>query len=66
MPYLGADRLFWSLTGGSIRIAIALGGGWIALKLTGSINGLFAAIALALAVYGLTILTAVLSGAWFR
>lgn len=62
----GAGRLFWPLAGGFLRIAIALGGGWLALKLTGSLNGLFASIALALVVYGLTILSAVRAGAWFR
>lgn len=62
----GAGRLFWPLTGGFLRIAIALVGGWIALTLTGSLNGLFAAIAVALVIYGFTILIAVRSGAWFR
>ncbi|AOH87203.1 MATE family efflux transporter (plasmid) [Sphingomonas panacis] len=62
----GARRLFWPLTSGFLRIAVALGGGWVAMKLTGSLSGLFAAIALGLVVYGLTILTAVRSGAWFR
>lgn len=62
----GAGRLFWPLTGGFFRIATALGGGWVALKLSGSLNGLFAAIALALVTYGMTVLIAVRSGAWFR
>lgn len=62
----GAGRLFWPLVGGSLRIAIALGGGWVALRLTGSLNWLFGAIALGLVAYGLTILTAIRSGAWFR
>ncbi|MEO4002083.1 MATE family efflux transporter [Mesorhizobium sp. CAU 1732] len=62
----GAARLFWPLSGGFLRIAIALGGGWIALRLTGSLEWLFAAIALGMVVYGLTILAAVRSGAWFR
>lgn len=62
----GAGRLFWPLVAGFLRIAIALGGGWIALSLTGSLEWLFVAIALGLVVYGLAILTAVRSGAWFR
>lgn len=62
----GAGRLFWPLTGGFFRLAIALGGGWIALELTSTVNGLFAAIAVAMIVYGLSILTAIRSGAWFR
>lgn len=62
----GAGRLFWPLAGGTIRVAIAVGGGWLALWLTGSLAWLFAALSLALAAYGLVIATAVRSGAWFR
>ena len=38
----------------------------IALRLTGSLVWLFAALSLGLALYGLTVLAAVMSGAWFR
>lgn len=62
----GAGRLFWPLTAGFLRIAIALGGGSAALHLTGSLSALFVMIAIALVVYGLTIFLAVRSGAWFR
>jgi putative MATE family efflux protein len=62
----GAGRLAWPLTAGFVRIAIALGGGWVAMKLSGSLDGLFAGIALGLVVYGLTIFQAVRSRAWFR
>jgi len=62
----GAGKLFWPLTAGFMRIGIALGGGFVALALTGSLNALFAALALGLVVYGITMLTAVRSGAWFR
>jgi Na+-driven multidrug efflux pump len=62
----GAGRLFWPLASGFLRIAIALGGGWIAIRLTGSLNGLFAGIAAGLVAYGLTILIAVRSRVWFR
>ena len=44
---------------------VAIGGGWIALRLTGSLNWLFAALASELIVYGVTLATAVKSGAWF-
>jgi hypothetical protein len=36
------------------------------LRLTGSLTGLFAALGLALVVYGVTVTTAVASGVWFR
>lgn len=62
----GAGRLAWPLGSGFLRVAIALAGGWVALSLTGSLAWLFAAVALALIVYGVTVAIAVLSGAWFR
>lgn len=62
----GAGRLFWPLLGGFVRVAIALGGGWLALMLTGSLNALFAALSAALLVYGVMVLTAVRSGLWLR
>jgi Na+-driven multidrug efflux pump len=62
----GAGRLGWPLLAGSVRMIVAIGGGFLALRLTGSITGLFIFIALAMVVYGLAMLTAVASGAWFR
>lgn len=62
----GAGRLFWPLASGFLRVALALGGGYVALLLTGSLTALFAALAAALVAFGLTILAAVRSGAWFR
>jgi Na+-driven multidrug efflux pump len=62
----GAGRLLWPLTAGFLRMAVALLGGWLALRLTGSLQWLFAAVALGLALYGVTVLAAVLSGTWFR
>ena len=61
----GAARLFWPLLSGSLRVLVAIGGGWIALRLTGSLNWLFAALAFGLIVYGVTLTAAVRSGAWF-
>jgi Na+-driven multidrug efflux pump len=59
----GAGRLFWPLTAGFLRMLVALGGGWLALRLTGSLTWLFAAIALGLVLQGVTVLIAVLTGA---
>ncbi|GAB4070963.1 MATE family efflux transporter [Ancylobacter sonchi] len=62
----GAGRLFWPLIGGFVRVVIALGGGWIALRLCGSLSGLFAALAVAVVAYGVTVFVAVRSGLWLR
>ncbi len=61
----GAGKLAWPLLSGFFRIAIAIGGGWIALHIGGSVNGLFAALASGLVVYGVTLLIAIRSGVWF-
>ncbi len=62
----GAGRLMWPLAAGLMRLVIAVGGGWIALKLTGSLGWLFAALALGLLVYGVMLGAAIGSGVWFR
>jgi putative MATE family efflux protein len=61
----GAARLFWPLMSGTLRVIVAIGGGWLALHLTGSVNWLFAALGLGLIVYGVTLAAAIVSGAWF-
>ncbi len=62
----GAGRLFWPLAGGMLRLLVAVGGGWLALTLTGSLLALFAALALGLVVYGVAVVTAISRGVWFR
>jgi putative MATE family efflux protein len=62
----GAGRLFWPLAGGMLRLLVAVGGGWLALHLTGSLLALFAALALGLVVYGVSVATAIARGVWFR
>jgi putative MATE family efflux protein len=62
----GAGRLLWPLMAGCARLVVAIGGGWIALRLTGSLTWLFAALTVALVIYGVTLATAVASGVWFR
>ena len=61
----GAGRLRWPLIAGFVRLAIALGGGWLALELSDSINAVFYALALAMLVYGLLIALAVWRRSWF-
>ena len=53
-------------TGGFLRLLIAAGGGWLVLRLTGSLTWLFAALAFGLVIYGVTIFVAVMAGTWFR
>ncbi len=62
----GAGRLFWPLFAGMLRLLIAIGGGWIALRAPGSLGGVFAALGVALLAYGMTMAAAIGSGAWFR
>jgi len=62
----GAGRLAWPLIGGMVRLLVAVGGCWLVLTLTGSLAWAFAALALALAAYGVIVATAVASGVWFR
>jgi putative MATE family efflux protein len=62
----GAGRLIWPLMSGLIRLVVAIGGGWIALRLTGSLTFLFAALTIALVIYGAMLAAAIASGVWFR
>ena len=62
----GAGRLIWPLMAGLARLLVAIGGGWIALRLTGSLTFLFAALTVALVIYGAMLAAAVASGVWFR
>ena len=61
----GAGKLGWPLIGSVIRLIIGIGGGWIVLLLTGSVQWLFAALTLALVVYGVVVAGAIASGVWF-
>lgn len=62
----GAGRLLWPLFAGFIRLVIAIAGGWLALRLTGSLSWVFAALAAALVIYGVLLSSAIASGVWFR
>jgi putative MATE family efflux protein len=62
----GAGRLLWPLLAGFVRMAVAIGGGWLALKLTGSLALMFVAVGAALLVYGAGVATAVWLRVWFR
>jgi putative MATE family efflux protein len=62
----GAGRLLWPLLAGLCRLLIAVGGGGLALYLTGSLQWMFGFLAAALVVYGVILVIAVKSGVWFR
>ncbi len=62
----GAGRLLWPLLAGLLRMVTAVGGGWVALRLTGSLTGLFVALAAGLVLFGCTLVVAIRGGAWFR
>jgi putative MATE family efflux protein len=62
----GAGRLLWPLSAGLVRLVIAVGGGWLAFSLTGTLDSVFAALSAALVIYGLMLSAAVASGVWFR
>ena len=62
----GAGRVGWPLLAGFVRMAVAIGGGFIALRITGSLSWLFAALAAGLVLHGTIVLAAVLAGAWRR
>jgi Na+-driven multidrug efflux pump len=61
----GAGKLIWPLVAGFARMTVAIGGGWLALKLTGSLTACFVAVGLALLVYGAGVALAIRLGAWF-
>jgi hypothetical protein len=48
-----------------LRVAVAAGGGWVAVRALGGSDGLFVALAAALIVYGIANAMAVARGAWF-
>jgi putative MATE family efflux protein len=61
----GAGRLAWPLTAGFARLTIAAAGGWLASHVFGwGLPGIFAAMALALVVFGTTMASALKLGAW--
>src|SRR5216683_3318480 len=62
----GAGRLVWPLLAGLVRLVIAVGAGWVVLRLTGSLGSVFAALSLGLVAYGVILSAAIRSGAWFR
>ena len=61
----GAGRLKWPVLGNLLRLAVAAGAGWLALRHSGTLGGVFAVQGAALVVYGTVIATTIACGAWF-
>lgn len=61
----GAGRLFWPVTANVMRLLVAAGGGWLALRYGGSLFMVFLAQALAMTVYGAVNAASIAGGAWF-
>ena len=61
----GAGRVQWPVLGNVVRLAVAAGGGWLALRFGGGLVQVFLAQAVALVVYGLFNAAAVAGGAGF-
>jgi len=49
-----------------LRMVVAVGGGWLALRLTGSLTPVFLALGAGLLVLGVVNAAAVAGGAWFK
>ncbi|HEY0295051.1 MAG TPA: MATE family efflux transporter [Bordetella sp.] len=62
----GARRLVWPLLAGFVRLAVAVGGGWLVLRAGGGLAGLFTVNAVAMVLYGSIILRAVSARGWIR
>jgi putative MATE family efflux protein len=60
----GAGRMFWPVAGQFVRLAVAVAGAALALRLGGGLGAVFAAIAIALVAYGLTVAVSIAGGAW--
>ena len=60
----GAGKLLWPVIGNIVRLAVALGGGWLAIRYFNSLAGVFVAQAVALVIYGSLNAWAIAGGAW--
>ena len=61
----GAGKLLWPVIGNIVRLAVALGGGWLAIRYFDSLAGVFMAQVVALVTYGSLNAWAIAGGAWF-
>jgi MATE family, multidrug efflux pump len=60
----GAGRLKWPLVANQVRFAVAVGGGWATMRVSGNVEFVFAALGLALASFGVLNAVAVAADGW--
>ena len=60
----GAGRMIWPVTAQFMRLVVAGGGSFLALRLGGGLTSVFAMIGIALAVFGLGVAASIAGGAW--
>lgn len=61
----GAGKVGWPLLAGLLRVAIAVGGGWLALRAGAGLEGLYWALGLALTILPVITGASIAAGAWF-
>ena len=61
----GAGRLLWPVVSNMARLAVAVAGGWLALRWGNGLTGVFVAQGVALVIYGVINTWAIAGGAWF-
>jgi putative MATE family efflux protein len=61
----GAGRVGWPLLAGLLRMALSIGGAWLALRAGAGIGAVFLALGVGLAAMGVGNAAAVASGTWF-
>jgi putative MATE family efflux protein len=61
----GAGRMGWPLGAGVLRVAVAIGGGWLAMRAGFGLAGVFAALSAAIVAFGVVNAAAIAGGAWF-
>jgi len=61
----GAGRMTWPFFAAILRVIVAVGGGWLALRLGAGLAGVFAALGAGLATMGLINVASIALGAWF-
>jgi Na+-driven multidrug efflux pump len=61
----GAGRMVWPLVAGALRVVVAVGGGWLAMRAGFGLTGVFAALGAAIAAFGIVNAAAIAGGAWF-
>lgn len=62
----GARKLLWPLLVGFVRLLVAVGSGWLALKATGSLTLVLVMLGAALVLYGAIVGSRSGQGWWFR